>query len=76
MELPYERRSVRGCLPVAMKAKKAIAQINIGAELNDNEQTEVFKQNKTPLITNNVMHNCYGFPDIHFEQKKYCKPLY
>ncbi len=41
----------------------------IGAELNDNEQTEVFKQNKTPLITNNVMHNCYGFPDIHFEQK-------
>jgi len=33
MELPYERRSVRGYLPVAMKAKKAIAQIIIGAAL-------------------------------------------
>lgn len=33
MELPYERRSVRGCLPVAMKAKKAIAQIDIGTGL-------------------------------------------
>lgn len=70
MELPYERRSV----PLAMKAKKAIAQINIGAALPQNWMRTnnlkfSSKTNKTPLNTNNLMHNGYGFPNIHFEQK-------
>lgn len=73
MELPYERRSVRGYLPVAMKAKKAIAQIIIGAALPHDWMRKnklKFPSKKTPLNTTSLMHKCYGFSDIHFQQKK------
>lgn len=34
-----------------------------------NEEEQKFPSKKTPLNTTNLMHKCYGFPDIHFQQK-------